>query len=498
MANSKKRKKIIVFSIIGVVLVLLTLVAVFRKKEPAITIQTEKVARRNITEVVVANGKIQPVTQVVISPEVAGEIVALPVKEGNHVKKGDLLVQIKPDNYRATRNSAEAYYKSAIAGKSLAQAQLDQAQKEYKRNLELFQNKLVSDSVFLEFETAYEVAKLQYENATHQEDQARFQLDKANDDLAKTTIVSPIDGTIVRLKSQLGERVLGTSFNMGTEIMTVADLGEMEARVDLGEVDVVLISTGQIARLQVDAFKDRKFAGTVSEVANSAKGLGQSSMISSSSSQDATKFEVHIRVKEKEAFLPGMSVTAEIETRYRTNVLSVPIASVTTRIPKEPAKKDKDKKAAPAKPGQTNSATARTKAPKSGQTNTAAAKTNSPDPGPTNTAAARTDPARSNDTNAAIAQTDSPITDGTNSFKSDKKGKETKQVEVVFTVDGNHAKMVPVKIGISDDSYWEVTEGVAEGQEVVSGGYKAISRDLEDGKKVVKGTPAKDSEKKEP
>src|SRR5215467_1686880 len=165
MANSKKRKKTIVFTLIGCALVVLTMAAILKKKEPIITVQTEKVARRNLTEIVVANGKIQPVTQVVISPEVAGEIVKLPVKEGDRVKKGDLLVQIKPDNYLASRNSAEAAYKSATAGKNLAQAQLDKAEAEYKRNLELFQNKLVSDSIFLEIKTTYEVAKLQLETA---------------------------------------------------------------------------------------------------------------------------------------------------------------------------------------------------------------------------------------------------------------------------------------------------------------------------------------------
>jgi HlyD family secretion protein len=461
MANPKKRRRIIIFSLIGLGLVALTLVAVFNKRKPAITVQTEKVMRTNITEIVVANGKIQPVTQVVISPEVAGEIVALPVKEGDRVKKGDLLVQIKPDNYQATRNSAEAGYQSAIAGKSLAQAQLDMAEAEYKRNLELFQTKLVSDSVFLEFKTAFEVAKLQYESAVHQEAQARFGLDKATDDLGKTTIVSPIDGTVTRLKSQLGERVLGTSFNMGTEIMTVADLSEMEARVDIGEVDVVLIAPKQIARLEVDAFKDRKFTGTVTEIANSAKGLGQSSLASSSSQQDATKFEVHIRIQDKESFRPGMSVTAEIETRYRTNVLAVPIASVTTRLPKD------------------NKAAKKTGAKAPAKTNSVAAGTNAPD------------------TNA-LAKLNPPAPGGTNAFGADKKSKDApKPVEVVFILEGDHAKMVPVKIGIGDDTFWEVTEGLREGQEVISGGYRAISRDLEDGKKIVKGAAGKDEEKKE-
>jgi len=449
--SSKKRKKgrKLVFLIIGVVVFLLVGAAIaIHSRKPPITIQTEKVSRHNITEIVVANGKIQPVVQVGISPEVAGEIVALPVKEGDRVKKGDLLVRIKPDNYLATRDSSAASYQSAIANKNLAQAQLDKAEAEYKRNVELLQSKLVSDSVFLDVKTTYEVAKLQYETATHQVDQSKFGLDNANADLNKTTIISPIDGTVVNLKSQLGERVLGTSFNMGTEIMTVADLSEMEARVDVGEIDVVLMEPGQNTRLEVDAFKDHKYSGVVTEVANSAKGFGQSSAASAASSAtgDATKFEVHIRIKEKELFRPGMSVTAEIETRSRTNVLAVPIASVTARLPK------------------------------TGSTNSAASGTNA--------------------ANVTAAATNS--VSGTNTVKADKKAKEgPKQIDVVFVVEGDHVKMAPVKIGISDDNYWEVTEGLQEGQEVVSGGYHAISHDLEDGKKVVKGQGAADVEKKQ-
>jgi HlyD family secretion protein len=459
MANPKKRRKIIIFSVIGLVLVALTLVAIFRKKQPVITVQTEKVTRRNLTELVVANGKIQPVTQVVISPEVAGEIIALPVKEGDRVKKGDLLVQIKPDNYEASRNSAEASYKSALASIDLAQAQLEKAETEYKRNRDLFQNKLVSDSVFLEFKTAYEVARLQHQNAIHQADQAKFGLDNAKSDLSKTTILSPIDGTVSRLKSQLGERVLGTSFNMGTEIMTIADLNEMEARVDIGEMDVVLIAPGQKARLDVDSFKDRKFTGAVTQIANSSKSTGLTSS-SSSQSQEATKFEVRIRINEVEAFRPGMSVSAEIETRYRTNVLTVPMASVTTRPPKSPEKKDN--------PGKNTA--------KSGNTNMTPST-----------------PARA--TNTALSATATNITGtnttGTNNPASDKKSKEDKAIEVVFVANGDHVKMVPVKIGICDNDYWEISEGLTEGQEIVSGGYRAISKDLEDGKKIKRGTPDK-------
>jgi len=295
------------------------------------------------------------------------------------------------------------------------------------------------------------VAKAQLTNSMHQVEMARASLDSAEDALAKTTIVSPLTGTISRLNSALGERVVGTATMAGTEVMTIADLNEMEARIDIGEIDVVLIQPGQNARLEVDAFKDRKFKGTVTEIANSstATGVGGASgMGGTANSQEATKFSVKIRIMEKEVFRPGMSVTAEIETRSRTNALTVPIASVTTRIPKEKGKKGKGKEIALDDPPQIKSVAART-----------------------NSAA--------NTTNSAT---------GAITAKGDKKKEAAKPIEVVFILEGDHAKMMPVKIGISDDTHWEIVEGLEEGQEVVSGGYKAISRELEDGKAVKKGT----------
>jgi HlyD family secretion protein len=233
--------------------------------------------------------------------------------------------------------------------------------------------------------------------------------------------------------------------------MTIADLNEMEARVDIGEVDVVLIAAGQKARLEVDAFKDRKFNGTVTEIANSsgAAGLQAAAAATSANNQEATKFSVKIRIQEKEQFRPGMSVTAEIETRYRTNVLTVPIASVTTRIPKPPAATNTTKALALNDPPGTNSTRAKDTAPATG-------------------------------TNVVAAQ-------DTNFFKAGRRNEPAKPVEVVFVVDGDHVKMVPVKIGISDDLHWEITDGLKEGDEVISGGYRAVSRDLEDGKKIKKG-----------
>ncbi|HUA67103.1 MAG TPA: efflux RND transporter periplasmic adaptor subunit, partial [Candidatus Saccharimonadales bacterium] len=281
----------------------------------------------------------------------------------------------------------------------------------------------------------------QLDSADDQVNVAKAQVDNAEEELAKTTIVSPLTGTITSLNSEVGERVLGTIQNVGTEIMTISDLNRIEARVDVGEIDVVGIAPGQKARLEVDAFKDRKFTGVVTAVANSALGSGSSSLLNSGSggggqSQQATQFEVRIRVNEKEpAFRPGMSVTAEIETEYRTNALTVPLASVTTRPMKSELKAD---------------------APKKGETNATAS-----------TAAS---------TNATVGVKAA--------VSASKVGELAKPTDVVFVVNGDHVKAVPVKIGICDDNYWEITSGLTSGEEIVSGGYRAVGRDLQDGSKI--------------
>jgi HlyD family secretion protein len=444
MANRSKRKKRIILSLIGIVLLALVLAAIFKKKEAVITVQTERVSRHSLTNLVVANGQIQPVVQVTISPEVSGEIVALPVKEGQFVHKGDLLVKIKPDVYVAAVSQARASYASSLAGEAQARANVEKAEADYLRNLNLFDNKLLSDSDFIGFKAARDVARAQLESATNQVEMAKAQVDSAEEQLAKTTILSPLTGTITRLNSEVGERVLGTVQNAGTEIMTISDLNQIEARVNVGEMDVVGIKPGQKARLEVDAFKDRKFTGVVSDVANSSVGSGSSLSSVSSQTQQATQFQVRIRVTEKEPdFRPGMSVTAEIETEYRTNVLTVPLASVTTR---------------PMKPEATN-------------TVASAANTNA-------NAGARTDPAATDDAGQAKG----------------KHGAATKPTDVVFVVEGDHVKAVPVKIGICDDNYWEITSGLTNNEEIVSGGYRAIGRDLQDGSKIRVGPAGADKE----
>ncbi|HEU6448868.1 MAG TPA: efflux RND transporter periplasmic adaptor subunit [Verrucomicrobiae bacterium] len=449
-AKKRSQKKWFIIGGAALLAVAVAVPVILKNRAPAITVQTDKVTRRNMTEIVTANGKIQPVVQVTISPEVSGEITELDVKEGQQVKKGDLLLKIKPDFYVAALNQARAGYESSLASRDSAAANLEKAEADYKRNLELFHQNLIPESDFIGYKVARDMAFAELESATNQVSMTKAGVDSARDSLDKTTIYSPIDGTVVQLNSQVGERVLGTVQNAGTEIMTIADLSQIEARVDVGEMDVVSIHPGQKAQVEVDAFKDKKFTGTVTQIANSIRSSRQSAAYSTGQSQSATTFTVRVRLNESEDFRPGMSVTADIETRYRTNALTVPLAAVTTR-PKLPEKHS----------AKTNSVAS---------TNKIAAATNSV-----------------SSTNALASTTNGVA--ATNAFGVDRKSKEapSRMDDVIFVVEGDHVKQVPVKIGICDDNYWEITSGLTNGEEIVIGGYKAISKDLRDGAKIKKG-----------
>lgn len=401
MGNNKKKskKKIIIFSITGAVLIILTLIVILGSKREAVyTVQTELSKKRTITQVVTATGKIYPEIQVSISPEVSGEVIELPVREGNKVRKGDLLLKIKPDIYVALRDRAKAELTSA-------KANLQRNESEYRRARDLFEKGLISNSELEQMNTAYEIARAQY-------DQAEAALKQADENLLKTTIYSPMAGTVSQLNVELGERVLGTSQFQGTTVMVIADLSRMEARVDVGENDIILVSIGDTARIEVDALQNRKLNGVVYEIGNTAKtkGLG--------TQEEITNFQVKIRILEKDVILrPGMSMTATIETETRENVITVPIQSVTTRS----STKDKV----------------------------------------------------SSDGSDEMAANDSRIKQKTEKIK-----------EIVFVVENNVVKAREVTRGISDDSYTEIVSGLDENVEVVSGSYKAINRELEDGAKV--------------
>ena len=433
----KSRRKPVAFITLGAVLLGVVLFWALHQKEPAVSVQTEKVARHTITETVIANGKVYPVRQVHISAEVSGEIIELAVKEGQFVHQNDFLLKINPKTPLAMLNQAKAGLESSRAAVTTAAANLEKAQADFTRNRELFDRKLISESDYIGFKVGLDIARAQLQSANHAVELAQGSVDSAQDSFDKTTITAPLDGTITKLNSQLGERVLGTVQNAGTEIMTISDLSRMEARVDIGEMDIVLLQPGQKAALEVDSFKDKKFTGVVTDVANSSEGLNALSSPSGGSAaagQSATQFQVRIRLTEGTEFRPGMSVNATVETRTHTNTLAVPIASVTTRTLKAKPKKETD--------------AAKTKA------------------GPTNAAAGGE----------------------TNSLSAGKKAdSNNKPVDVVFVVEGDHVKTMPVKIGIGDDNYWEITDGLKEGDEIITGGYHAISHDLDDGKNIIKG-----------
>ncbi|HAL55278.1 MAG TPA: efflux RND transporter periplasmic adaptor subunit, partial [Bacteroidetes bacterium] len=259
-----------------------------------------------------------------INAEVSGEIIELPVREGQRVRKGQLLVRIKQDQYRAQVEQNEASV-------SMQEGNLAKAEAEFRRVSELYSKKLIS-------EAEMDISRASLQSARALAAQSHASLRQSKETLAKTTIYAPMDGVVSQLRSELGERVSGSTFTQGTEIMTVADLSRMEARVDVGENDVVMVSLGDSAQIEVDSYPERKFIGTVSQIANTAKSRGLGTQ------DEVVNFEVRILVHTPEGihFRPGMSMTADIETETHRNVFAVPIQSVTVRMPKDQEKKPEE------------------------------------------------------------------------------------------------------------------------------------------------------------
>lgn len=418
MANGKKknRKKLFIFGGLGLLIVILIAVVAFSgKKENIVNVQTEKVSRRTITQSVSATGKIQPQTQVKINAEVSGEIIAIPIKEGDRVKRGQLLVKIKPDLYMAELEQASASVNTAKSLISQRGADLTKVEAEYKRANELYKKGLISDADLENIRATFSVAKENVQSAKFNLENSEAYLKRTRENLAKTSIFSPIDGVVSQLISKEGERVSGSSFMQGTEIMTLSNLTVMEARVQVDENDVVLISIGDTSRVEVDAFPDKMFVGTVYQIANTAttRGLG--------TQEEVTNFEVRILLHDENALLrPGMSCTADIETETHRNVLAIPLMSVTTREQKKWSENE----------------------PQSGGDEMQM---------------------------ATVVE---------------KKVEKKKPQEVVFAVESGLARKKSVATGISDDRYIEIKTGLSEGQEIVKGNYRAISRDLDDSIKV--------------
>ncbi len=414
MANGKKsksKKKVFIFGGLGLLFLILIVIAfIGGGREEIIAVTTEKVTKRTITQSVAATGKINPEFRVVITPEVTGEIVALPVKEGDRVKKGDLLIRIKGDQYLAQKERLEATLLSAEANLKIREAELSRVTSDFNRVRELHSKGLSSDVELEISQSNYLTTKAAYESAQASVLQSKASLKEVMDQLYKTTILSPMDGTVTQLNVEIGERVLGSGFTQGTNIMTISDLNNIEAVVDVDENDVVLVSLGDTARIKVDAFGDRVFIGIVTQIGNSAKTSGFGTQ------QEVVNFEVKIKLTEPDGALrPGMSCNAEIETKTVTDVLSVPIQSVTARTDTKPKEQ------------------------------------------------------QSNDGDEAVVE---------------RKTRFERPKEIVFVIKDGIAKSVEVETGISDDSYIEIRSGLEGDEDVVSGSYRAISRELNDGSKV--------------
>jgi HlyD family secretion protein len=425
-----RRRRNIILGVVGVIVLWIIVSIILGKREKPVLVTTEKAFRKTILQTVSATGKVQPETEVKISPEVAGEITALPVEDGMAVKKGDLLLKIKPDSYKALLEQQEAAISSAKATNLQQKASMVKAELDLKRSKDLFAKKMIAEAEYNTAEAAYDVAKNTYESSLHMIEQAQASSSQARDALSKTTIYSPIDGTVTILNSKLGERVVATNQFAGTEVLRVADLAHMQAVVDVNENDVVNVKLGDKASVKIDAYGDRKFRGTVQQIANTGKTTGAGTQ------EEVTNFEVKINLETENVVLrPGLSCTADVETNMVKDAVAVPMQAVTIRtgdsnLSPEEIEKRKEKVAARDK----------------------------------------------SDNNAEF------IND--RQEKQAQKEEHEKLAKVVFVKVGNKAKLVKVTTGIADDTYMEIKGGINPGDEVISGSYSAISRKLKDGAKV--------------
>ena len=330
-----------VLKILVPVVVVLIIFAIIGKKQGwfgkgvTVKVAVENVETRTITETITANGKIQPEKEVKITPDVSGEIVELKVKEGHNVEKGQLLLRIKPDVYISQKDRSLAVISSDRARLAQTEAQLTQAELSFSRTRQLFDEQTISKSDYEQAEASYKVAKAEVDAARFSVVSTEASLKEANENLYKTSIYAPMTGTVSMLLVELGERVAGTGMMAGTELLRVADLSRMEARVEVNENDIVRVTLGDTAVIKVDAYIDYKFRGIVSEIANSAKTTGVSA-------DQVTNFDVKILVLPESykdlagrggsnPLRPGMSATVEIQTESKTDIITVPIQSVTTR-----------------------------------------------------------------------------------------------------------------------------------------------------------------------
>jgi len=413
--------------------VLLASALLFRRGGGEITpVSTEKATIKTITQLVTATGKIYPEIEVKISPDtVFGEIVALPFNNGDAVKKGDLLVKIKPDYYQAQVEQQEAAVNAARSAAVLSQAKLEKADQDWAQYQDLYRRKLASDSDYMTYKTNHDGAEAAHASALANVQENEGLLSQVRDQLSKTIIYSPMDGTVSSRSCEVGERVVATGQFSGTEIMRVADLSNMEARVDVDENDIVNVKVGDHAFISIDAYPGRKINGSVKEIAATGTTTG------SGTQSEVTNFQVKIRVTDHDVKLrPGMSTTADIETQTVENAVVVPIQSVTVRDLASGKSADQLKQ----------------------------------------------------------DQTTGDSQAGVTNLHDQVRASREHLPYVVFIKEGNRVRLQKVEIGISDDTYTEIKSGVKPGDEVVSGSYTAISRTLKDAMKVRIEAPVKNKQ----
>ncbi len=402
----------------------------------SIRVAVEKVAPRTIIETVSANGKIQPAKDIKISPYISGEVIELRVKEGDFVHKGDMLAKIDPQIYISNYDRAKAALKSAQANEAQSKARFTQSKAQFNktkldfdRSKQLWEKQVISDADYDAAKSAYEVGKAEVSAAEESYKASQFQVNSANaslkeaqENLNRTSIYAPNDGTVSRLNVEVGERVTGASqFSSGTEIMRIANLDVMEVNVEVNETDIVRVSIMDTALIEVDAYLDRKFKGVITEIATSANTTG-------TSADQVTNFDVKIKMlkssyedlvktgsKISSPFRPGMSATVEIQTEVVKDVLSVPIQAVTTRA----------------------------------------------------------------DTSGRIKSAREKRED-----KKSNAGKDEVTQEYVFIVEDGKAKLTAVKTGVQDNMYIQVKKGVNDGDEVIVAPYRAVSKELKNGDEV--------------
>lgn len=368
-------------------------------------VQTEKVFREQIVEMVTGNGKIYPVTEVKISARVQGQITELSVEQGDSVRAGQVLLKLEREQYQASLSRARSALLEAKANLKLAEQAL-------KRQQELFVQNLVSKADL-------ETAEAQRDRSLSQVQQAQASVRETQDALERTIISSPIDGIVIRKNKEKGEIALGSAFQEDV-ILVVAQLSEMEVRIEINENDIVKVSEGDTTTVEIDAFPDTTFQAIVTDISNSAQVKGTGTI------EEVTNFEVRVRLLDRlPAFRPGMSATADVATQKRQNAVNLPIQSVTVRS-RSTLKQEEDDE------------TARKN--------------------------------QSEETNEAPA--------------GRKNRKQDDMIEVVFVVNNGVVEMRPVTLGISDDAYYEVLGGLEVDEEVVTGPYRTLSRDLKDGQDV--------------